>query len=96
MPHEDYADPIMNDGPRFHSNMPVSELTERITQAIGTSDVSSTPSVAETLIGASITKMNQPSTEPLLRVGARGKLDLQGDRTCSRRTIAHILGRGYM
>ena len=31
MPHEGYADPIMNDGPGFHSNMPVSELTERVT-----------------------------------------------------------------
>ena len=69
MPHEGFADPVTNDGPRFHSNMPVSELTERITQAIRTSDVSSTPSVAETLIGASITKMNQPSTELLLCVG---------------------------
>ena len=28
MPHEGYVDPIMNDGPRFHSNMPISELTE--------------------------------------------------------------------
>ena len=33
MPHEGYADPVMNDGPGFHSNMPVSELTERITRA---------------------------------------------------------------
>ena len=31
MPHEDYADPVTNDGPGFHSNMPVSELTERVT-----------------------------------------------------------------
>ena len=47
MPHEGYADPIMNDGPEFHSNMPVSKLTERVTRAIEASDVSSTPSVAE-------------------------------------------------
>ena len=31
MPHEGYTDPIMNDEPRFHSNVPVSELTERVT-----------------------------------------------------------------
>jgi len=31
MPHEGYANPIMNDGPRFYLNMPYSELTERIT-----------------------------------------------------------------
>ena len=28
MPHEGYADPVTNNGPRFHSNVPVSELTE--------------------------------------------------------------------
>ena len=27
MPHEGYADPIMNDGPGFHSNALVSEHT---------------------------------------------------------------------
>ena len=32
MPHEGYADPIMNDGPGFRSNVPVSELTERVTE----------------------------------------------------------------
>ena len=26
MPHEGYADPIMNDRPGFHSDIPVSEL----------------------------------------------------------------------
>ena len=43
MSHEGYADPIMNDGPEFHSNVPVSELTECVTRAIEASDVSSTP-----------------------------------------------------
>ena len=33
MSQEDYADPVTNDGPRFHSIIPVSELTERITRA---------------------------------------------------------------
>ena len=45
MPHEGYADPLMKDGPEFHSNVPVSELTERVTRAIETSDVSSAPPV---------------------------------------------------
>ena len=49
MPHEGYADPIMNDGPGFHSDMPISELTECITRAIEASDVTSTPSVTETM-----------------------------------------------
>ena len=64
MPHEGYADRIMNDGPRFHSNMPVSELTECITRAIEASDISSTPPVAETTDGVMITKMSQPLTGP--------------------------------
>ena len=42
MPHEGYADPVTNDGPRFHSDMPISELTERVTRAIEASEVSST------------------------------------------------------
>ena len=70
MPLEGYADPIMNDGPGFHSNMPDSELTEHVTQAIETSDISSTPLVVETVDRATITKTSQPSTGPLLRVGA--------------------------
>ena len=48
MPCEGYTDPIMNDGPRFHLDMPISELTERNTQAIEASDVSSTPPVVKT------------------------------------------------
>ena len=40
--------PSMDDGPGFHSNMPVSELTERDTQAIEASVISSAPPVAET------------------------------------------------
>ena len=35
MPHEGYADPVTNDGPKFRSNVPISELTERVTRAIG-------------------------------------------------------------
>ena len=68
MPHEGYADPVMNDGPIFHSDMPVSELTERVTRAIEASDVSSTPLVAETTDG--VTQKTWPTpTEPN---GARG------------------------
>ena len=46
MSQEGYANPITNDGPGFHSIIPVSELTERVTRAIEASDVSSAPSVA--------------------------------------------------
>ena len=51
MPHEGYADPVMNDGPRFHSNMPDRELNEHVTQAIEASDISSTPPAAEIVDG---------------------------------------------
>ena len=72
MSHEGYANLIMNDGSGFHSNMPVSELTERITQAIEASNVSSTPPVAETMDGVTITKMSRPSTgPPAMRRGSR-------------------------
>ena len=33
MSQEGYADPVTNDRPGFHSIIPVSELTERVTQA---------------------------------------------------------------
>ena len=49
MPHEGYVDPVMNDGLEFHSNMPISELTKRVTRAIEASNVSSAPPVAETV-----------------------------------------------
>ena len=51
MPHEGYADPITNDGPGFHSDTPVSELTEHDTRAIEASVISSTPPVVETADG---------------------------------------------
>ena len=56
MPHEGYANPVMNDGPRFHLDVPFIKLTERITRAIEASDVSSTPPVVETVDGVTITK----------------------------------------
>ena len=96
MPHEGYADPVTNDGPRFHSNVPVIKLTKCITRAIEASDVNSTPPIAETVDGVTITKMRQPSTGPLLCAGAQRKLDSQGDRTIGHRTMAQILGRGYV
>ena len=40
MSQEGYVDPITNNRPGFHSIIPVSDLTERVTRAraIGTSD----------------------------------------------------------
>ena len=70
MPHEGYADLVMNNRPRLHSNMPVSELTERVTRAIEASDVSLAPSVAETADG--VTHGTRPTpAEPNRAQGLR-------------------------
>ena len=68
MPHKGHADPDTNDRPRFHSNVPVSELTERDTRAIKASVVSSAPLVAETEDG--VTHETRPT--PTKPNGARG------------------------
>ena len=60
MPHEGYANPVTNDRPRFHSDMPVSELTEHVSRAIEASDVSSAPPVVKTADGV------MHKTEPTL------------------------------
>ena len=59
MPHEGYVDPVTNDGPKFYSDMPVSELAERDTRAIEVSVVSSTPLVAE--ISDGVTHKTRPT-----------------------------------
>ena len=56
MPHEGLADPITSDGTGFCLNMPVSELTKRVTRDIEASDVTSTPPVAKTVDGTTTTK----------------------------------------
>ena len=50
--------PSADDETGFHSNIPVSELTERVTRAIEASDVSSTPPIVETADGVTITKIS--------------------------------------
>ena len=63
MPHEGYANPITNNRPSFHSNMPISKLTKCVARAIEASNVSSTPLVAETTDG--VTHGTRPTpTEP--------------------------------
>ena len=82
MPHEDYADPDMNDGPGCHSDMPISELAEYDTRAIEASVISSTPPVAETTDGVTHKTRTTP-TEPN---GARG-LELPGPYLGTRPTV---------
>ena len=53
----------MNDGHGFHSNIPVSELTERVARAIEASDVSSPPLVVKTMDGVTH-KTRSTSIEP--------------------------------
>ena len=94
MPPEGLADPIIGNKTRFRLNVPVSELTKHVTRAIEANDANSTPPVARTADGATITKMSRPLTKPLLRMRARGKLDLQGDQTHGHRIVAKILRKG--
>ena len=68
MSHEGYADPVTNDVPGFHSNMPVSELAEHDTRAIEASVVSSAPLVAETTNGVT----HKPRPTPTKPNGAQG------------------------
>jgi len=77
MPPEGFADPIMSDGTKFHSNIPISKLIKRVTRVIKASDVVSTPPVVKATTMAIVTKMSRPLTESSPRAGARGRLDLQ-------------------
>ena len=72
MPQEGDADPITNDRSGFHSIIPVSELTERVTRAIEATNVSLAPPVAETTDGVTITK-DEPTLErtPAMHGGSR-------------------------
>ena len=72
MPPEGFANPVTSDGTEFYSNTPVSELIERVTQAIKANDVNSPPPVAETTDRATIMK-NEPTLDqiPAMRGGSR-------------------------
>ena len=72
-----FANPIIGDGTGFHPNVPISKLTEHITQATKASDGNSTPLVAKTMDGATVTKTSRPLTESPPRVGAQGRPVLQ-------------------
>ena len=69
MPHEGYDDLIKNDGPGFHSDMPISELSECDTRGIEAIVVSSAPPVAKTMNGVTHKNSNQPLPSP---TGLRG------------------------
>ena len=71
MPHESYADPIMNDGPGLHSNVPVSELTEHVTRAIEASDVSSAPPVVRNRGRGNAQNSTDPYQNPMGLKGSR-------------------------
>ena len=58
----------VDDGPRFYSNMPISELIERNTRGVEASVISLAPLVAETEDG--VTRETWPT--PIRPLGARG------------------------
>ena len=55
--------PLVDDGPGFHSDMPVGELTERDTRAIKASVISSAPLVVETEDGVTH-EHSRPLSDP--------------------------------
>jgi len=73
MPQEGYADPITNDGPGFHSIIPISKLTEHVTQAraIEARDVSSAPSVVRNRGWGNAQNSNQPLSGPKMAQGLK-------------------------
>ena len=88
MPREGFDDPVTNDGTEFCSNMPVSELTEHITRAIEASDVNSTPPVAETTDGATVTKKSRPQPNPCYARGLKeGWTYKETERTVAERQL---------
>ena len=79
MSHEGSAEPVTNDGPGFHSNIPVSKLTDRITRAIEATNVSSAPSIVKTTDGVMHETRPTP-TEPNGPQVARHRLGKSTDR----------------
>ena len=80
--------PSVDDRPRFHSNVPVSELIERDTRVVEASVVSSAPLVAETEDGVMHETWQTP-TEPHRAWGLEPpdpRSRDQGSRATSRQT----------
>ena len=63
MPLEGFADMVTSNETGFCSNIPISELIKRVTRAIEASDVASTPPVAKTVDGATVTKTTRSLTK---------------------------------
>ena len=68
MLHEVFVDPVMNDRPRFHTNIHVSKLIERDTRAVEASVVNSAPPIVETEDGVT----HETRLTPTKPHGARG------------------------
>ena len=65
MPQEGYADPITNDGPRFHSITPVSELTELVFEPERSGQVTKlSPSGCEEPDGVAQNNSHRPPRRP--------------------------------
>ena len=73
MAHEGYANPVMNNEPEFHLNMPDSKLTKHVTRAIEASDVALTPPVVKNCGRGDSHKTNRPLTKSPPHAGAQGR-----------------------
>ena len=62
MPQEGYANPVANDGPRFHSITPVSELTELVFEPERSGQATKlSPSSCEELDGEAQKQLTTPT-----------------------------------
>ena len=77
--------PSVSDGPRFHSDVPVSELTDRDTRAIEASVVSLAPPVAKTKDGV----MHEIWPTPTDPMGLGGSSRLTQNQETRVRRLAH-------
>ena len=65
MPQEDYADPVTNDGPGFHSITPVSELTELVFEPMRSGQATKlSPSGCEEPDGVAQNNSHRPPRRP--------------------------------
>ena len=70
MSQEGYADPVMNDGPGFHSIIPVSELTKCVTRARAI-EASDNPPVVRNRGRGNAQNSNRPLPSPMGLRGSR-------------------------
>ena len=81
MPHKGYTNPIMNNGPGFHSDIPVSELNPSVAETVDevTHKTRSTPTMPNGARGLELPSPNL-GTRPTAQVTVRTNTGEHPDR----------------